>query len=332
MKGMSQNNPVVSPDAAPKEQEVPVDPNKYGGRSTEHSISQAAPTDASGPVPTRGQGRPEIYEGLFERPFDEVLHAVGDIHIFRQRPSDRRHKHPEGYEIFLSALQRMLIVYLQRQLVDVVGIIHHNMKAPDQVMEKAKLLLADYCAPSFCSIPLGTKLTFLGSAVQNYDFMVEKTLQSKRAGEADPFVISTTQPLGVLLMKDIIPDLNMQGRVSNVLKTRFPDAYNNDKPRYDDRKPILPGTSRHERYIATNLAHIYERLWAGISGGLALIGPMLIMILHNDLLTTLLTATVATLLFAIALSLAPSDMKAETVLSCVAAYAAVLVVFIGASS
>lgn len=81
-----------------------------------------------------------------------------------------------------------------------------------------------------------------------------------------------------------------------------------------------------------DVAQLWERLWMGILGGLALIGPMLLMVLHKDLLTTLVTTSVATLLFAVALALLGTRLRGETVLASVAAYAAVLVVFVGTSS
>lgn len=59
---------------------------------------------------------------------------------------------------------------------------------------------------------------------------------------------------------------------------------------------------------------------------------MLIMVLHEDLLTTLLVTSISTLLLAAVLALKGQGLKGETVLAAVAAYAAVLVVFVEASS
>lgn len=65
-------------------------------------------------------------------------------------------------------------------------------------------------------------------------------------------------------------------------------------------------------------------------GGLSLISPMLIMVLHKDLLTTLLTTSISVLIFGFILALYLKSP--ETVMGVVAAYAAVLVVFVGAQS
>jgi hypothetical protein len=64
-------------------------------------------------------------------------------------------------------------------------------------------------------------------------------------------------------------------------------------------------------------------------GGAFLIGPMLVMVLHKSLLTTLLTSSVCVIVFGVILAFALDDPF--DVLSGTAAYAAVLVVFVGTS-
>lgn len=74
-----------------------------------------------------------------------------------------------------------------------------------------------------------------------------------------------------------------------------------------------------------------ERIWMGALGGIAVIGPMLLMTLRRDLVTSLVTSSVATVLFTLVLALGARNLKGQEVLGAVAAYAAVLVVFIGTS-
>jgi len=66
-------------------------------------------------------------------------------------------------------------------------------------------------------------------------------------------------------------------------------------------------------------------------GGMALIAPTLIMALHPSLTTRLVTTCVATLLFALALAVGAEGASGKDVLAATAAYAAVLVVFLGTS-
>lgn len=75
-----------------------------------------------------------------------------------------------------------------------------------------------------------------------------------------------------------------------------------------------------------------ERGLMAIFGGAALIGPMLIMTLHPSRNTSLITVSVATFLFAIALTFGATDSTGKDVLAATAAYAAVLVVFVGTST
>jgi hypothetical protein len=74
-----------------------------------------------------------------------------------------------------------------------------------------------------------------------------------------------------------------------------------------------------------------ERLIMGLFGGLALIGPMLIMVLKPSQTASLITVSVATIIFSLVLAKFATDSAAKDVLGATAAYAAVLVVFVGAS-
>ena len=167
----------------------------------------------------------------------------------------------------------------------------------------------------------------IGTAVQNLDYMAHKKQECSRIGVEDPFQISSTNILNFRLMEEanLLPHSRTPEYAS--LKDCIRDGR-----KYDNRDNILPGTSRttyNEREMAMQFL---ERFAMGILGGLAMIGPVLIMVLHKDLLTSLLTTSVATLLFAGALAIWGKSLGGDTVLALVAAYAAVLVVFIGSSS
>jgi len=69
----------------------------------------------------------------------------------------------------------------------------------------------------------------------------------------------------------------------------------------------------------------------GAFGGVAVIGPMLLMVLHRDLNTSIITATVATAIFTLVLALTGTNLGGKDILAATAAYAAVLVVFVGTS-
>lgn len=75
---------------------------------------------------------------------------------------------------------------------------------------------------------------------------------------------------------------------------------------------------------------LVSRLLMALGGGLALVGPMLIMILHPTKLTTVLTTSCCVIAAAICLAVFMVDSEPKDVLACTAGYAAVLVVFVGA--
>jgi len=72
-----------------------------------------------------------------------------------------------------------------------------------------------------------------------------------------------------------------------------------------------------------------QRLLMAAIGGAFLVGPMLVMVLHRSVLTSLLTASLCVVAFG--LTMAIYLEKPFEVLSGTAAYAAVLMVFVGTS-
>src|SRR5947207_5891679 len=71
------------------------------------------------------------------------------------------------------------------------------------------------------------------------------------------------------------------------------------------------------------------RLKMAIFGGLVLLVPMIIMVLHATKLTALLTTVSCVLAVAVALSFSMRNAEGKDVLGATAAYTAVLVVFVG---
>jgi len=75
-----------------------------------------------------------------------------------------------------------------------------------------------------------------------------------------------------------------------------------------------------------------RRLLIAVSAGLALIAPMLIMSLHQSKLTSLLTTSIFVVFVAILLAWVMEDAQNKDIVAATAAYAAVLVVFVGTGS
>ena len=76
--------------------------------------------------------------------------------------------------------------------------------------------------------------------------------------------------------------------------------------------------------------HFVIRLGMAAIGGSFLIGPMWLMVLHNTRYTALISTTVYVLIFGVIMALVQKSLM--DVLSITAAYAAVLVVFVGTNT
>ncbi|KAH6671173.1 hypothetical protein B0J14DRAFT_656158 [Halenospora varia] len=88
----------------------------------------------------------------------------------------------------------------------------------------------------------------------------------------------------------------------------------------------------HKRFsndIQTKLSPQFAGLSFALFGGLVLIGPMLIMALHPTKITVLVTTTMFVLSVAIVLAWRMEDAQNKDIVAATAAYAAVLVVFVG---
>ena len=75
---------------------------------------------------------------------------------------------------------------------------------------------------------------------------------------------------------------------------------------------------------------LYARLIMALGGGFALVVPMLIVVLHPTLLTTLLTTSCFVFAVGVGLAVLMVESEPQDIIACTAAYAAVLVVFVGA--
>ncbi|KAF5009263.1 hypothetical protein FDECE_4475 [Fusarium decemcellulare] len=75
---------------------------------------------------------------------------------------------------------------------------------------------------------------------------------------------------------------------------------------------------------------LWSRLIMALGGGLALVVPMLIMVLHPGKMASMLTTSSFVVAAAICLAVFMEDSQSKDVIACTAAYAAVLVVFVGA--
>jgi hypothetical protein len=138
----------------------------------------------------------------------------------------------------------------------------------------------------------------------------------------DLFVLSSDTPLSHKLMSD-------KGVIEQ------PDLCR--PPQQGVGETHLPGGQRrHIKFTEDEKAKkrtfqaFVRRFSFCLFGGVALVAPMLLMVLHRDRTTTLATTSGAVILFSIVVA-AFTSATPEVAVGAVSAYAAVLVVFVGAA-
>ena len=177
----------------------------------------------------------------------------------------------------------------------------------------------------------------IGTAWRDWDFI----MQSTSTAVLDPFRITTHQELESTLIEEAgLLTAQMIRDAQEDVPGRPKLPLNLLKPLDRKYKCKLPGVPRHHKQREELIQMASERFLWGIGAGIALIAPMLLMVLHNTLLTTLIATSVSVIIFAFVVALISSgligmkavDLGPKDVLATTAAYAAVLVVFVGVKS
>jgi hypothetical protein len=150
-----------------------------------------------------------------------------------------------------------------------------------------------------------------------------------RLGEdLDPFLVTSGRRFGGAVLYRLISQWRgkASGQSRSEFDVDFPHFSTMPLPGERDGPSPIGGS------VADRLRHplqLMKKAGRGLIGGLSFIGPMLVMVLHKSILTTLLTASICVSIFGLILAIMMDDPVG--VLSGTAAYAAVLVVFVGAS-
>ncbi len=149
----------------------------------------------------------------------------------------------------------------------------------------------------------------------------------------DPFVLTTKRMPDYELIKSCADFFD-----NYVDERLLSEAVYDD---YDTKPPFPPqtkswndidlaGEGRAAQLKQSDWQLFVGRLIMAFTGGVFLIGPMLIMVLINTLVASLVTTSVCVLVFGVVMSLSVENKF--DVMSGTAAYAAVLVVFVGTSA
>ncbi|KAK3332607.1 hypothetical protein B0T19DRAFT_482846 [Cercophora scortea] len=153
-------------------------------------------------------------------------------------------------------------------------------------------------------------------ALQDWEYMKKCQLQ----GQSDPFLVTSTRMIDHDIIKELLGDMVGESPMAARNMASLSEAK-------IDRK--LFGGSRTLTNKRTSLKGFLQRLSMAILGGAFLIAPMHLMVFRPDRVSTLATSSAFVLAFGVVMSFYLD--KPFDVLSGTAAYAAVLVVFVGAS-
>lgn len=177
-------------------------------------------------------------------------------------------------------------------------------------------------------------------ALKDQDYMRECSL---RGTNSDPFLVSTKKSHERILLQQ-----SARKWRSDAEGTRWGgnpdmflfDDFDADMDRFnhiskltsplDETNWNLFGGSRNMMNKKEALERFFQRVGMACIGGAFLIGPMLVMSLHQTRFTALLTSSIC--VFGFGLVMAIFLDKQFDVLSATAAYAAVMVVFVGTST
>jgi hypothetical protein len=148
-------------------------------------------------------------------------------------------------------------------------------------------------------------------AVQDYDYMVHSSKLP-----LDPFLVTGERNIDAFVIHSIMGDLQ-DSKLDPILV---------DGPwETESNQPI--GGTRTQNVAKNWIKGIKERIIMATLGGFFLVGPMWLMVLYNKPYTSLISTTVLVVVFG--LMMVWFLERPMDVMSATAAYAAVLVVFVG---
>lgn len=155
------------------------------------------------------------------------------------------------------------------------------------------------------------------------------SLQTEKEKE-NKFILGIKMFLCILHWK-IRKAPKVRGLIVTFIPGRLMTFQSQTNPTNSNVTHLRTGEQHVSRATIERQKAITSRLFMALFGGIALIVPTVIMSKNQGLNYSLITTATATVLFALMLALEATDSTGKDVLAATAAYAAVLVVFIGTS-
>lgn len=254
----------------------------------------------------------------------------------------------------LEALERMNLHFLQKQLLDnVASYVWDGPKRKTDATAKmiseslhqyCKLTVVAHACYLFLSFNAFANSTTLGEAVRDREYMSRVASKGERR---NPFMLRSDRILESRLMEVMEGKMDPEPEPGDVEKGSSASVSN--KPDLTRPKPVLTRAKRVlHRAGAKSLAEDFGDLpggpWdypmamhenalrygAGVLGVVIFVAPMILMVLVKGTLSRLLTSGLFIVAFALGLAFW-SNLTTVELITGTAAYAAVLVVFVGAA-
>ncbi|KFY37261.1 hypothetical protein V494_04842 [Pseudogymnoascus sp. VKM F-4513 (FW-928)] len=199
-----------------------------------------------------------------------------------------------SYRVNFAELQRLRLRQLQHTLVDHAVTIATTRTHPENWPKDMR----EYV-----------------QALQDYDYMGQR-----RQPRADPFLVTGERYVDRCILEAA---MSLEPNAKESLKLVGPLGFWETK----DTQPEPVGGTRTDNYRRGWVKGFYTRVAAAAMGGIFLIAPMWLMVLQNTMYTGLVATTLFVGVFGFLMAYFLDDLK--DVMSTTAAYAAVLVVFVG---
>ncbi|KAF1951815.1 hypothetical protein CC80DRAFT_495708, partial [Byssothecium circinans] len=229
----------------------------------------------------------------FDRQIDALLLYLHSEDIFHAHRTPTGNQTETTLVLSFAALNRMRMRKLQAQLVEKIMLMHFRNEIPEGWED----LLSKYIA-----------------SVRDNDFV-----QTTAHRVDDPFTVDCRRLADADVLKKGLACISDRGEEWK--DVAFP------KSRDKKNSPwSIGGGNRKQKYTTARI----DRFLFGIIGGTLLVGPMWLMVLHKTKMTGLISTTV--FVFAFILLMVYQLDTPFTVLAATAAYAAVLVVFVGTNN
>ena len=299
----------------PQPQGAPTQPNSPRVRSdpTMNTATQSTRRDTHDFNPTGWVLNHHKDNFILELKDPETKKSEGDV----ENPSTRAASwSSRRFRVNFAQLQNMRMRKLQSRLVKDAVNMYFTSKEPEQWEETLQQYSKHFPRVSFVFNLSFADPFNAAKACQDYDYM---TACSKR--ERDPFLAT-----GEYWIDHRVIQRAMESVPREFRDGPFDIIQSIQKWRYEDDTSTIGGTrNASNRKLATK--GFYKRLRTAAISGVFLLGPMWLMALHHELHTALVSTTLAVALFGFGMSWFLE--KESDVLASTAAYAAVLVVFVG---